>query len=248
MVTVSPYKIDVPQEVIDDLWERLHRTRWPDEVAGTGWRRGCDLSYMKELVKYWIDEYDWRNQETALNQHNHYQGNVDGLNIHFLHEKGKGPNPMPLFMMHGYPRDMIITNVMLYWVTNSFWSAIRLYSESYCHPWELMPGARIEVPTAVAAYPNWHQLFVNGQKDTIMLSISTSTQKEDISRSTRELKKCPLTYANSSVLLGEKKFFYPEGQLDNCHIASSDSVSCRFLILPCKFNRSVDLKAQREPL
>ena len=103
MVTVSPYKIDVPQEVIDDLWERLHRTRWPDEIAGTGWSRGCDLSYMKELVKYWIDEYDWRNQETALNQHNHYQGNVDGLNIHFLHEKGKGPNPMPLFMMHGYP-------------------------------------------------------------------------------------------------------------------------------------------------
>ena len=150
MVTVSPYKIDVPQEVIDDLWERLHRTRWPDEVAGTGWSRGCDLSYMKELVKYWIDEYDWRNQEVALNQHNHYQGNVDGLNIHFLHEKGKGPNPMPLFMMHGYPRDMIITNVMLYWVTNSFWSAIRLYSESYYHPWELMPEARIEVPTAVA--------------------------------------------------------------------------------------------------
>ena len=103
MVTVSPYKIDVPQEVIDDLWERLHRTRWPDEVVGTSWSRGCDLSYMKELVKYWIDEYDWRNQEVALNQHKHYQGNVDGLNIHFLHEKGKGPNPMPLFMMHGYP-------------------------------------------------------------------------------------------------------------------------------------------------
>ena len=352
MVTVSPYKIDVPQEVIDDLRERLQRTRWPDEVSGTGWSRGCDLSYMKDLVRYWIDEYDWRNQEAALNQYNHYQGNVDGLNIHFLHEKGKGPNPMPLFMMHGYPwsftmllrilpmltdpesyggdpedaftvivpsiigfgfseypmetgfgfqhhprkydklmveglgyprygieggdwggfitapygficpenligihlnclfprlgderepedkdpdilrglgmkwaplkptdpdmlwywknverywidegaychqqmtrpqtlslaisdspvgmaawiiekwrawsgwggdfeklfpKDMIITNVMLYWVTNSFWSAIRLYSESYYHPWELEPGHRIEVPTAVAAYPH----------------------------------------------------------------------------------------------
>ena len=86
-----------------------------------------------------------------------------------------------------------------------------------------------------AAYPNWHQLFVNGQKDTIRLSISTSTQKVDISRSTRELKKCPPTYANSSVLLGEKNFFILK---DNCHIASADSVSCRFLILPCKFNRS----------
>jgi pimeloyl-ACP methyl ester carboxylesterase len=75
---------------------------------------------------------------------------------------------MPLFMMHGYPwsfilllkiltlfsRDMLITNVMIYWVTNSFWSAIRLYSESYYNPWELQPGQRIEVPTAVAAYPH----------------------------------------------------------------------------------------------
>jgi microsomal epoxide hydrolase len=352
MVTVKPYKIDVSQETLDDLQERLRRTRWPGEIPGTGWDRGVDLSYMKELVEYWLEEYDWRKEEEKLNSFANYRADVDGLGIHFIREEGKGPNPMPLFMMHGYPwsfsmllkivpmltdpaahggdpndsftvvvpsiigfgfsdlprkqgfgfqhhpqlydrlmteglgyqrygieggdwggfitapygflhpenligihlnclfprlsderapedkdpdllrglgmkwaplkptdpeflwywknveqywidegayahlqmtrpqtlscaitdspvgmaawivekwrawsgwgddfeklfsRDMIITNVMLYWVTNSFWSAIRLYSESYHHPWELKPGERIEVPTAVAAYPH----------------------------------------------------------------------------------------------
>ena len=307
---------------------------------------------MKDLIDYWLHEYDWREQEAKLNRYQHFKTEVDGLGIHFIHEEGKGPNPIPLFMMHGYPwsfilllrilpmltdpashggepedaftvvipsiigfgfsdypneggfgfqhhpkiydklmtqglgyerygieggdwggfitapfgyhqpehligihlnclfprlgderepedkepdilrglgmkwapvkpkdpdmlrywknverywidegaychqqmtrpqtlaigmtdspaglaawiiekwrawcgwgddfeklfpRDMLITNVMLYWVTNSFWSAIRLYSESYYHPWELPPGERIEVPTAVAAYPH----------------------------------------------------------------------------------------------
>ncbi len=351
-VKVEPFKIDVPQQVLDDLRERLKRTRWPDEIPGTGWSRGVDLAYMKELVAYWLDEYDWRKEEARLNRYEHFKADVDGAAIHFLKENGKGADPMPLFMMHGYPwsfnlllkiipmltdpeshggnakdaftvivpsiigfgfseyprkqgfgfqhhperydkllteglgfkrygieggdwggfltapfgflkpdnligihlnclfpricderspeekdpdllrglgmkwaplkpkdpdllrywknveqywidegayahvqmtrpqtlsigitdspagmaawivekwrawcgwyddfeklfpRDMIITNLMLYWVTNSFWSAIRLYSESYYNPWELKPGERIEVPTAVAAYPH----------------------------------------------------------------------------------------------
>ena len=352
MTTIKPLKIHVPQDVLDDLRERLARTRWPEAVPEGGWSRGVDLGYMKDLVAYWLDKYDWREQEARLNRLNHFKADVDGLGIHFIREEGKGPNPMPLFMMHGYPwsfvmmlrilplltdpaahggdpadaftvivpsiigfgfsdypktpgfgfqhhpekydklmteglgykrygieggdwggfitapygclhpehligihlnclfprlgderepadrdpdllrglgmkwapvkpkdpemlwywknveqywidegaychqqmtrpqtlavpisdspaglaawmvekwrawsgrgddfekvfpRDMIITNLMLYWVTNSFWSAIRLYSESYYNPWELEPGKRIEVPTAVAAYPH----------------------------------------------------------------------------------------------
>ena len=352
MVTITPYALDVPQEVLDDLQDRLRRTRWPGEMPGTGWARGADLSYMKDLIAYWLDVYDWRREEARLNAFAHFKADVDGLGIHFIREEGKGPDPMPLFMMHGYPwsftmllkiipmltdpaahggnpadaftvvapsligfglsdpprhlgfgfqhhpekydklmteglgyrrygieggdwggfitapygflrpknligihlnclfpricderspeekdpdllrglgmkwaplkpvdpdmlrywknverywidegayahlqmtrpqtlsyaitdspagmaawivekwrawsgwgddfeklfsRDMIITNVMLYWITNSFWSAIRLYSESYHNPWELQPGERIEVPTAVAAYPH----------------------------------------------------------------------------------------------
>jgi pimeloyl-ACP methyl ester carboxylesterase len=352
MTTIRPMTIHVPQEVLDDLRERLARTRWPAAMPEGGWSRGVDLAYMKELVAYWLDAYDWRAQETRLNQLHHFKADVDGLGIHFIREEGKGPNPLPLFMMHGYPwsfvmllrilpmltdparyggdpadaftvivpsiigfgfsdypktagfgfqhhpakydklmteglgykrygieggdwggfitapygylhpehlvgihlnclfprlgdergpedkdpdllrglglkwapikpkdpemlwywknverywidegaychqqmtrpqtlavpmsdspaglaawivekwrawsgwgddfekvlpRDMILTNLMLYWVTNSFWSAIRLYSESYYNPWELEPGKRIEVPTAVAAYPH----------------------------------------------------------------------------------------------
>jgi microsomal epoxide hydrolase len=352
MVAIKPYTINVPQDVLEDLQARLERARWPGEIPGTGWDRGADMSYMKDLVEYWLEEYSWRDQEALLNRSANYKADVDGVGIHFVHEEGKGPNPIPLLMMHGYPwsftmllkiipmltdpaayggdpedsftvvvpsligfglsdypseqgfgfqhhpalydhlmaeglgyqrygieggdwggfitapygflhpenligihlnclfpricderppedkdpdllrglgmgwaplkpkdpemlwywknverywideggyahlqmtrpqtlsyavtdsplgmaawivekwrawsgwgddferlfsRDMILTNVMLYWVTNSFWSAIRLYSESYYHPWELQPGQRIEVPTAVAAYPH----------------------------------------------------------------------------------------------
>ena len=351
-VSVTPMSIEVGQHVLADLRDRLQRTRWPESVPDTGWSRGVDLDYLKEFVRYWLEEYDWRQQEARLNRLPHFKADVDGLEVHLIKEEGQGPNPIPLFMMHGYPwsfllllrilplltdpaahggdasdaftvvvpsiigygfsgyparqgfgfqhhpeiydrvmteglgfsrygieggdwggfltapwgyhhpehligihlnclfprlgderepadkdpdllrglgmkwapikprdpdmlrywknverywidegaychqqmtrpqtlavgmtdspvglaawiiekwrawcgwgddfeklfpRDMLITNVMLYWVTNTFWSAIRLYSESYYHPWELPAGARIEVPTAVAAYPH----------------------------------------------------------------------------------------------
>ena len=72
-VRIEPMTIDVPQPVLDDLRGRLERTRWPNEVPGTGWSRGADLSYMKELVSWWFDEYDWREQEEGLNEHHHFR-------------------------------------------------------------------------------------------------------------------------------------------------------------------------------
>lgn len=352
MIPISPFRIEVPQDTLDDLRERLRRTRWPEQVPETGWSRGIDLDYMQELLRYWADEFDWRKQEERLNRLPHFLADIDGLRLHFIHQPGNGPALLPLFMMHGYPwsfvlleriipmltdpaayggdprdaftvivpsiigfgysayppqqgfgfqhhpriydrlmteglgyarygieggdwggfltapwgylhpqnligihlnclfprlgderepedkdpdilrglgmkwapvkpkdpdmlrywknverywidegaychqqmtrpqtlaigmsdspaglaawiiekwrawsgwgddfeklfpRDMLLTNVMLYWVTNSFWSSIRLYSESYYHPWELPAGERIQVPTAVAAYPH----------------------------------------------------------------------------------------------
>ncbi|MDP6698922.1 MAG: epoxide hydrolase N-terminal domain-containing protein, partial [Candidatus Latescibacteria bacterium] len=71
-VAVRPHAIDVPQPVLDDLRERLARTRWPGEIPGTGWSRGVDMAYMKELVDYWLDEYDWRAQEAKLNELDHF--------------------------------------------------------------------------------------------------------------------------------------------------------------------------------
>jgi pimeloyl-ACP methyl ester carboxylesterase len=101
--TIEPYKIDVAAEVLSDLRQRLARTRWSYQVEGTGWEAGTDLHYLKELVHYWRDTYDWRKRETALNQFAHFKTEVDGAGIHFIHERGKGPHPFPLLLTHGYP-------------------------------------------------------------------------------------------------------------------------------------------------
>jgi pimeloyl-ACP methyl ester carboxylesterase len=102
-LTVQPFTIDVPQTVLDDLQKRLKRTRWPDQVEGAGWDYGTNLDYMKELVTYWQNGYDWRAQEAELNKFSQFTTEIDGINIHFIHERGKGQNPMPLLLLHGWP-------------------------------------------------------------------------------------------------------------------------------------------------
>ncbi len=97
------FEINVPEPVLDDLRARLRRTRWPDEVQGAGWRYGADLTYMQELTAYWLDRYDWRLQERHLNTFPNFRLDVDGLRIHFIHARGKGPNPIPLLITHGWP-------------------------------------------------------------------------------------------------------------------------------------------------
>jgi len=100
---IQPFKIKVPEETLEDLRERLARTRWPDEIPGSGWDYGSNLAYLKELVEYWRTRFDWRAQEEAINSFAHFRANVDGLGIHFIHERGRGPNPMPLIITHGWP-------------------------------------------------------------------------------------------------------------------------------------------------
>jgi pimeloyl-ACP methyl ester carboxylesterase len=103
MMDVQPFDIEVPQARLDDLRERLARTRWPDEIRDAGWDYGTNLSYLKELVDYWRTGFDWRAQEKALNAFAHFRANIDGLDIHFIHERGHGPNPTPLIITHGWP-------------------------------------------------------------------------------------------------------------------------------------------------
>ena len=100
---VRPFTIAVENSVLDDLRQRLADTRWPDEIPNTGWDYGSNLAYIKELVDYWRTDFDWRAQEAELNAFNHFKSEVDGLDIHFIHEKGKGPNPIPLIITHGWP-------------------------------------------------------------------------------------------------------------------------------------------------
>ncbi len=102
-VDIQPFKIDTPQTVLDDLHERLARTRWPDEIENAGWDYGTNQSYLKSLVDYWQNQFDWRTQEAMLNQFAHFRAEIDGLGIHFIHELGKGPKPVPIIITHGWP-------------------------------------------------------------------------------------------------------------------------------------------------
>ena len=102
-MSIQPFKVDIPQATLDDLHERLARTRWPDEVKDAGWDYGTNLSYLKELTNYWQHTFDWRKQESMLNRFAHFRAEVDGLGIHFIHERGKGPNPTPIILTHGWP-------------------------------------------------------------------------------------------------------------------------------------------------
>ena len=103
MPTPRPFTIHVPAAVLDDLRERLARVRWPDEAPGAGWLYGTDLGYMKELVAYWRDRYDWRRHEAILNGFRQFTVPLAGIVLHFIHEKGRGPNPLPLLLSHGWP-------------------------------------------------------------------------------------------------------------------------------------------------
>jgi pimeloyl-ACP methyl ester carboxylesterase len=100
---VSPFRIQVAEEVLNDLRHRLNHTRWSYQVEGKHWDAGTDLDYLRELVAYWQGTYDWRKHEAALNQFAHFKTSVDGFGIHFIHERGKGPNPFPILLTHGYP-------------------------------------------------------------------------------------------------------------------------------------------------
>lgn len=107
MSGIEPFEVRVPQEVLDDLRDRLARTRWPDEVSGAGWEYGADLAFMKDLAGWWRDRFDWRAQEAALNRFHHFRADLDGFGVHFLHERGRGPEPRPLVLTHGWPGSFL---------------------------------------------------------------------------------------------------------------------------------------------
>lgn len=102
-----PYRIHVPEEVLDDLNHRLQHIRWPDQPEHTDWERGTELKYLQSLATYWRDQFDWRAQEARLNRFSHFRSRIDGIDIHFVYERGKGPNPLPLILTHGWPDSFL---------------------------------------------------------------------------------------------------------------------------------------------
>jgi pimeloyl-ACP methyl ester carboxylesterase len=107
MSEIKPYRIDVPVAVLDDLQERLTRTRWPESETVDDWTQGIPLGYTKELAAYWADGYDWRSREAAMNKFDQYQTEIDGLELHFIHQRSPHDDALPLVMTHGWPGSVV---------------------------------------------------------------------------------------------------------------------------------------------
>jgi epoxide hydrolase len=104
---LRPFRIDIPQADLDDLHDRLSRTRWPRQLPGEGWSRGVPLTHLKELADYWRDGYNWRRHEARLNEFPQFMTEIDGQDIHFLHVRSPEPDALPLILNHGWPNSFI---------------------------------------------------------------------------------------------------------------------------------------------
>lgn len=104
---IEPFDIAVPDDALADLRERLARARFPTQVAGAGWEYGPNLAWMRELVEYWLDGYDWRRQETWLNRMPQFLADVDGLRLHYVHARAARDDALPLVLTHGWPGSFV---------------------------------------------------------------------------------------------------------------------------------------------
>ncbi len=103
MTVPTPFRLQVEDSALEDLRARLARTRWPDEPPLQPWTSGTSLGYMKELVAYWRDRFDWRAAEARLNAFPQYKVPLRGIDLHYLHVPGRRPDAMPLLLSHGWP-------------------------------------------------------------------------------------------------------------------------------------------------
>jgi epoxide hydrolase len=104
---IEPFRVDVPQDVLDDLHERLARTRFPEQLPDAGWDYGAELGYLREFVEYWRDSYDWRAREARMNEFDHFTTQIDGARIHFIHARSPEPNALPIVLTHGWPGSIV---------------------------------------------------------------------------------------------------------------------------------------------
>jgi len=100
---IRPFTIQVPDADIDDLKARLAMSRIPDHLPDTGWDYGTDMVYLRELVDYWLNEFDWREQESALNEFEQFVTQIDGVDVHFIHQRSTHADAIPLLLTHGWP-------------------------------------------------------------------------------------------------------------------------------------------------
>ena len=104
---ITPFSIRIEAEILSDLRTRIRNTRWPDQAPGTAWEQGTDLEYLRRLLAYWADEFDWHAQERELNAANQFRAELDGVHIHFVHERARHGHGVPLILTHGWPSTFV---------------------------------------------------------------------------------------------------------------------------------------------
>ena len=107
MTAIQPFRINVPDETLDHIRARVADYPWHEMPDDGSWDYGANLDYMKELCAYWVEAFDWRKQEAAINRFSHFIAPLEGIDIHFIHERGSGPAPLPLIISHGWPGTIV---------------------------------------------------------------------------------------------------------------------------------------------
>ena len=110
---IQAFRIAIGDDALRDLHERLTRVRWPRTLAGTRWTEGTDAEFMERLVTHWRDRFDWRTHEARLNTLPQFMATVDDQAIHFVHQRGTGPDPFPLVLTHGWPGSFVEMEAIL---------------------------------------------------------------------------------------------------------------------------------------
>ncbi len=160
---IEPFSIQIEEEVLSDLKARIRNTRWPEPAPGASWGQGTDLEYLKEIVAYWADEFDWRVQERGLNAFHHFRAELDGVRIHFVHERARHGRGIPLILTHGWPSSFVELLPLVPFLTDPGAHGIKGPAFDVVIP--SLPGygfserpARTGVTTRYTA-GRWHQLM-----------------------------------------------------------------------------------------
>jgi epoxide hydrolase len=104
---IKPFKVHIPDSALDDLRRRLSETKWPDQLPGTTWEYGADISKVRDLANYWQKDYDWRAQEAQINRFDQFTTEIDGQTIYFIHERSPRTDAIPLMLIHGWPGSIL---------------------------------------------------------------------------------------------------------------------------------------------
>jgi pimeloyl-ACP methyl ester carboxylesterase len=164
----EPFEIAISDPELDDMRLRLGHTRWADDIGNSDWRYGVERGWLEDMVRYWREDYDWRATERKINQLGNFKAIIDGVPLHFVHVRGKGPNPMPLLLLHGWP-----------WTFMDFYALVGPLSDPAAHganpadSFDLiipsLPGFGFSMPLTTTGLdvPRSAELFAKLMRDTL---------------------------------------------------------------------------------